>query len=60
MFYKAPMKVKNSDVHSSTEHLENLKSFENRFYSIFDNVEDYPYTNLNKEPKYRQGFQLRD
>ena len=59
IFYKNFINVKDNDSdYSSTEHLENLKSFENQFYSIFENVEDYPYSNLNKDPKYRQGFKL--
>ena len=33
-----------------------LSSFENRFYAIFDNVEAYPYSNLQKEAKHRLGF----
>ena len=36
--------------------LEHLKLFENQFYRIFDNIEEYDYSNLEKKPIYRVGL----
>ena len=41
-----------------SERSQYLSSFENRFYSVFDEIEQYPYSNLHKEPKLRLGFTM--
>ena len=38
--------------------LEHLKKFENQYYTIFDNIEEYDYSNLEKAPTYRTGFNI--
>ena len=42
-----------------SERSQYLSSFENRFYSVFDEIEQYPYSNLHKEPKLRLGFTMQ-
>ena len=43
---------------SSNKELEHLKIFENQFYRIFDNIEEYDYSNLEKKPSYRTGLNI--
>ena len=53
IFYKISL-LKNGNAYLSNR--ESEYHFENRFYHIFDNIEDYSYSNLHQESKYRLGF----
>ena len=44
---------------SPNKEVEHLKKFENQFYRIFDNIEEYDYSNLEKTPTYRTGFNIK-
>ena len=55
IFYKIDL-LKNGNAYLSNR--ESEYHFENRFYHIFDNIEDYSYSNLHQEPKYRDGLML--
>ena len=38
--------------------LGHAKIFENQFYRIFDNIEEYDFSNLVKKPTYRTGLRI--
>ena len=52
--------VENNSQHENdvvpSKELGHAKIFENQFYRIFDNIEEYDYSNLEKTAKYRSGF----